>query len=123
MHNTSFNCPACHQDLALNNLEAGKAAACPHCGASLAIPEEHQVVTLAEAQETKNLLSKLAWEQELLSIESALRETHHQRQESGNFYKQHVSEANRQKLRIEKLDAKLKELEARKLAIQLEHPK
>ena len=123
MSDASLNCPACHKNLDMNSAEAGKSAECPHCGASFTIPGEHRVVTLSEAPETKDLLSKPAWEQELLTIESALRETQHQRQESGNLYKQHVSEANRQKLRVEKLDAKLKELETRKLAIQTEHPK
>ncbi len=123
MSNEPFSCPICHKNLAFDNVGTAKVTACPHCGASFTIPAEHRVVTLAEAPETKDLLSKPAWEQELLTIESALRETQHQRQESGNLYKQHASEANRQKLRIEKLDAKLKELEVRKLALQAEHSK
>lgn len=82
-------------------------------------------------------------EQELISIDLAIREATHQREESGNLfkhhaseanrlqlriekkdpsvtpeteesYKKHISEAHRQKDRIEKLDAKLKELEAKK---------
>ena len=61
------------------------------------------------------------WQQELLNIESALHEVNHQRQEAGNAYRHHYSEASRFKLRVEQLDAKRKELEARREAIQKEH--
>ena len=116
-----FDCPSCHKTLVVDRLATGHTLTCPLCNQSLVAPETHRVVTLAEAPETQKLLSKPAWEQELVSIESALKEIHHQRQEAGNFYKQYVSEANRQKLRIEKLDAKLRELEKRKMAVQKGH--
>ena len=118
---------------------------------SVEVPKEHRVVTLAEAPETRELQAKPQWEQELLAAEGALRESRHQRQEAGNFYRQHaseanrlqlrmekkdpglgadagntyqqyVAEANRQRARIEKLDAKIKELEARRTSIRAAHP-
>ena len=113
--------------------------------------KEHKVITLAEAPETKALQAKPVWEQELVAIESALDESTHQRQEAGNFYKHHASEANRlkariekqkggpdqelrdqfkkhateanlQKTRMDKLDVKIKELETKRSAIRAAHP-
>ena len=69
----------------------------------------------------KQSLPSVSWQQELVTIESALHEVNHQRQEAGNAYRHHYSEASRFKLRVEQLDAKRKELEARREAIQKEH--
>ncbi len=117
-----FDCPFCHKSLVVDKIAAGHDLNCPTCGKTVKVPEIHRVVTLQEAPETKGLQAKPAWEQEMISIESALGETRNQREEAGNFYKKHVSEANRQKLRLEKLDIKLKELDTRKKAILAEHP-
>ncbi len=143
-HNIVLTCPSCHKDLVIDRVASGYVASgqtlnCPSCGGSIVVPQqepqklqklqesqdiqEPRLVTLSEAPETKDLESKPAWEQELISIEAALRETDQQRQEAGNFYKNHVSEANRLKVRMNKLDAKLKELESRRAALLTEHPK
>lgn len=117
-----FDCPHCHKSLVVDAVAAGHELDCPKCGKTVKVPVTNKVMSLQDAPETKGLQAKPAWEQELISIESALGETRNQREEAGNFYKKHVSEANRQKLRIEKLDAKLKELDTRKKAIVAEHP-
>jgi hypothetical protein len=117
-----FDCKHCNKSLVIDRVAAGHNLDCPTCGKSVTVPEVHKVVSLAEAPETEKLKSKPAWEQELVSIDSALKESKNQREEAGNFYKHHCSEANRQKLRIDKLDVKLKELETRKAQIQKEHP-
>ncbi len=117
-----FDCPECHQNLIVKSVAAGHAVACPHCGHSMTVPDAPKVVTLSEAPETQQLQSLPTWKQELLSTESAWRETKHQREEAGNAFKHHSSEANRLKLRIEKLDSKLQDLELRRVAIKREHP-
>ncbi len=117
-----FDCPECHKNLAVDLIAAGHELDCPSCGKKIMVPQKNRVVTLAEAPETADLLAKPQWEQSLMSVESAIKETDHQRQEAGNFYKHHFSEANRQKMRIDKLDAKLKELHSRRNALQKEHP-
>lgn len=118
-----FKCPSCQKDLVVDKVAEGHTLDCPMCGKPTEVPKSHKVVSLAEAPETHLLQKKPIWEQELISLDSAIKEIRNQREEAGNLYKSHVSEANRQKLRIEKLDAKLKELEARKVSIQSEHPK
>lgn len=117
-----FDCPHCHKSLAVDKIAAGIELDCPKCGKKVTVPKVNRVVTLAEAPETEKIKAKPPWEQELMGIESAIRETDHQRQEAGNLYKHHVSEANRQKVRIEKLDLKLKELNARREVIKKDHP-
>ena len=146
-----FDCPHCRKNLAVDRAAAGHALACPACGKPITVPQEHKVVTLAEAPETRELQAKPQWEQELQAVEGALKESQHQRQEAGNFYRQHLSEANRlqlrvdkkdpslgadagklykehvaeagrQKLRVEKLDAKIKELDSKRSTIRAAHP-
>jgi vacuolar-type H+-ATPase subunit I/STV1 len=109
-----FDCPSCHKSLVVDVVAAGHALDCPNCKTNVTVPKIHKVVGLSEAPETQQLQSKPQWEQELISLEAALKEIRHQREEAGNFYKKHASEANRQQLRMEKLDAKIKELEDRK---------
>ncbi len=117
-----FDCPACRKSLVVDQVAAGQILQCPICKKPIQVPMTSRVVTLAQAPETAKIAQMPDWEQELLSIQSALKETKHQREEAGNFYRQHSSEANRQQLRMEKLDAKLKELHARLEAIYAEHP-
>lgn len=117
-----FDCPECHQNLVVKSVAAGHTVACPHCGHSILVPHAPKVVALSEAPETQQLQSLPAWKQELLSTESALREIKNQREEAGNSFKHHSSEANRLKLRIGKLDSKLQDLEFRRIAIKREHP-
>ncbi len=117
-----FDCPACHKSLVVDKVAVGHALACPSCGAEVKVPEPHRVVTLAEAPETKSMEARPAWERDLIALESAIKETGHQRQEAGNFYKHHMSEASRQQLRIERLDARLKELTTKRDALRVQHP-
>jgi hypothetical protein len=117
-----FNCPSCQKSLVIDKVAEGHSLDCPMCGKSIEVPKRHKVVTLAEAPETKTLQAKPAWEQDLIAMESSIKEIRNQREEAGNSLKKIVSEANRLKLRIEKLDAKLKDLEVRKAAIRTEHP-
>jgi predicted RNA-binding Zn-ribbon protein involved in translation (DUF1610 family) len=100
-----FTCTECHKELAVDKRAAGHIIQCPMCGKPTEIPHSNRVVTLAEAPETKKLQEKPTWEQELTSIQSALGETNHQRQEASNFFKHHLSEASRLKLTIEKGEA------------------
>jgi len=145
-----FDCLSCGKSLVVDRVAAGHALSCPQCGKEVKVPEAHRVVTLAEAPETQKLQAKPEWEQELISIESAIKETRHQREEAANFHRHHaseanrlevriekkdpglgkdaadshkhqVSEANRQRQRMERLDARLKELEARRAGIHSEH--
>ncbi|MBI4025731.1 MAG: hypothetical protein HY360_12175 [Verrucomicrobia bacterium] len=147
-----FDCPACGQGVVVNRAAVRLSVNCPLCGQLVVVPERRRVTTLGEAPETHDIQSRPVWEQELLTIESALKESLQQRQEAGNFYKHHVSEANRLQLRIaqkdpglppdaalackkhlaeagrqkqraEKLNARLKELDARKAAILAQHPR
>lgn len=117
-----FDCTSCHKSLVVDPVAAGHEMPCPLCGKMTKVPAEHHVVTLDEAPETQKLQAMPEWQRELLTVESSLREAHHQREEAGNFYKQHLSEVNRQKLRMEKLDARIKELETQRAAIKAQHP-
>lgn len=117
-----FDCPACHKSLVIPPEAAGHHVICPLCTQKILVPERHRVTTLAEAPETQALQSLPAWKQELVTIESSLRELTNQRQEAGNHFKHHSSEVNRLQLRIEKLDGKLQDLQKRKQAIAAEHP-
>jgi DNA repair exonuclease SbcCD ATPase subunit len=117
-----FDCPACHKSLVVDHIAAGHEMPCPVCGKTVKVPVEHHVVTLSEAPETQKLQAMPEWRQQLIAIEGSLKEAQHQRQEAGNFYKQHLSEANRQKLRMDKLDARIKELETQRAAIKAQHP-
>ena len=117
-----FDCPGCHKSLVVHSVAAGHELDCPTCNKKVMVPVKNRVVTLSEAPETASLLAKPQWEQDLLAVEGAIKENDHQRQEASNFYKHHFSEANRQKVRVDKLDAKLKELHARRDAIRKEHP-
>ena len=116
-----FNCPTCHKSLVVDGVAAGHTLPCPSCGATLTVPSPTRVVTLAEAPETAALEAKPAWERELLGIEASMRETRHQREEAGNFHKHHLSEANRQQLRMERLDQRLRELDGRAAALRAQH--
>jgi hypothetical protein len=122
LNDVVFDCPSCQKSLVVSKIAAGHELECPLCGKNVQVPETNRVVTLAEAPETQELQAKPQWQQELISIESSLAETKNQREEAGNFYKHHFSEASRQKLRIEKLDARLKELQTKKAAILKDHP-
>jgi hypothetical protein len=116
-----FDCPKCHKSLVVDRVAAGHSLPCPTCGEPLTVPEPNRVVTLAEAPETAALEAKPAWERELLAVEASIKETRHQREEAGNFHKQHLSEANRQQLRMERLDKRLRELNERAAALRAEH--
>ncbi len=117
-----FDCPACRKSLVVDKIAAGQILPCPICKKPIQVPQTTQVVTLDQAPETEKLAQLPSWEQERLLIQSALKEIQHQREEAGNLYRQHSSEANRQQLRMEKLDAKLKEWKVRMEALQSEHP-
>lgn len=116
-----FDCPACRKSLVVDRVAAGHPLPCPTCGATLTVPQPTRVVTLAEAPETTALEAKPEWERELLALEASIKETRHQREEAGNFQKQHLSEANRQQLRIERLDRRLGELSERVAALRGRH--
>lgn len=116
-----FDCPSCHKSLVVDHVAAGHEMPCPLCGKTIKVPAEHHVVTLDEAPETQKLQALPEWQRELVTVEASLREARHQREEAGNFYKQHLSEVNRQKLRMEKLDARIKELDAQRAAIKAQH--
>jgi len=145
-----FDCPSCGKSLVVESGACGQKLNCPECGKPVLVPERHRVVTLAEAPETQKIQAMPQWKQEVLSVESAIREHRHQREEAGNLYRHHASEANRLELRIEKkepglgqdavethkrhraeadrhkarmekLDGKLRELEGRRAQLQSEH--
>ncbi|MDD2709050.1 MAG: hypothetical protein PHV34_13775 [Verrucomicrobiae bacterium] len=117
-----FDCPSCHKSLVVDQVAAGHQVPCPKCGQNIPVPQVHRVVTLDEAPETGKIQAMPQWKQDLIHIEASLKEASHQRQEAGNQFNQHVSEANRLKLRIEKLDARLKELQTQRDAIKAAHP-
>lgn len=116
-----FNCPDCQKSLVVDGVAAGHTLPCPSCGATVTVPSPNRVVTLAEAPETAALEAKPAWERELLGIEASIREARHQREEAGNFHKQHLSEASRQQLRMERLDHRLRELGERAAALRAQN--
>ncbi|NUN93995.1 MAG: hypothetical protein HUU04_09475 [Verrucomicrobiae bacterium] len=116
-----FNCPSCKKSLIVDGIAAGHSLPCPNCGVEITVPQPNRVVTLAEAPETAALDAKPAWERELLGIEASIKESRHQREEASNFYKQHLSEANRQQIRIERLDRRLRELAERAAALRAQH--
>lgn len=154
----AFQCPECQTNLVVHKVAAGHTLNCPVCSKPIPIPTANKVVGLADAPETKALQSKPEWEQEWISIQSALSETHNQRKEAGNqfnhrcseanrlhvqkdkmdaqpheaaatqrteiekYYNQHCAEAVRLKERIQTLDARIKELDLRKVEILKEHP-
>jgi hypothetical protein len=101
-----FECPECRKSLVIDKVAAGQSLNCPVCGKSIKIPELSKVVGLADSPETKTLLAKPAWEQELIFIQSALGETQNQRKEAGNQFNHRCSEANRLKVQMDKMDAK-----------------
>ncbi len=117
-----FDCPACLKSLAVDQRATGHTVQCPLCRAEVKVPELHRVIPLDEAPETPALKARPAWEQKLIQVEAALREATHQRQEAGNLRKHHLSEANRQQLRVEKLDARLAELDYQRKTLHAEHP-
>jgi len=117
-----FDCPACRKSLVVDKVAAGQILPCPLCKKPIQVPQTSRVVMLDQAPETQKLAQLPDWERELLTIQSSLKETQHQREEAGNFYRQHSSEANRQQLRMEKLDARLKELRESRDALLAQHP-
>ena len=102
-----FDCPLCGKNLVVEKIAMGHKVDCPGCHKPIVVPAPHQVVTLAEDPETKKLNEMPPQQQALIAIESAFSEAKNQREEAGNFYKHHSSEANRLLLRIEKNDPAL----------------
>jgi hypothetical protein len=104
-----FECPECHKSLVVDKVAAGHDLNCPVCSKPIKVPAASRVVGLSESPETKQLQAKPAWEQELISIQSALGETMNQRKEAGNQFNHRCSEANRLKVQMDKMDAKPQE--------------
>ena len=96
-HDLVFDCPECKKLLVVDERAAGLTINCPMCDKEISVPQQVQVTHIehhdaATLEEKRGLLQK------------QIDENRMQHTEAMNKWHDHVTQANRLKVRIQKLD-------------------
>jgi DNA-directed RNA polymerase subunit M/transcription elongation factor TFIIS len=111
-HDILFDCPECKKLLVVDDRAAGLKIDCPECGKPVSVPEQAHATRAVEHHDAATA------EEKRQVLERQVEENRMQHAEATNKFHDHVTQANRFKLRIQKLEqehAKMQE-ELKKLS-------
>ena len=97
-HDLVFDCPECAKLLVIDERAAGLKINCPLCGKEISVPQQVHVTQAMEHHDAATLEEKRAL------LQKQIDENRMQHTEAMNKWHDHVTQVNRLKVRIQKLD-------------------
>ena len=100
-----FDCPKCRKSLVVDQRAAGLKVPCPQCGQEAEVPQPAHGTQALEHQDDVTIEEKLS------HLENQMAENRVQYTEAINKLNDHITQANRYKLRIQKLESDYQKME------------
>ena len=110
-HDLVFDCPECKKLLVIDERAAGLKINCALCGKEINVPQQVHVTQAIEHHDAATVAEKRAL------LEKQIDENRMQHTEATNKWHDHVTQLNRLKVRIQKLDQDHKKMEEQMKAL------
>lgn len=110
-HDLVFDCPECQKLLVVDERAAGIKIECPLCGKQISVPQQVHVTQAIEHHDAATVEEKKAL------VQKQMDENRMQHTEAMNKWHDHVTQANRLKVRIQKLDQEHKKMDEQMKAL------
>lgn len=100
-----FDCPHCAKSLVIDERAAGLVIQCPKCSKEVEVPQKAHVTGALEHHDAATLEEKMS------QLETRMSENRMQHTETVNKLNDHITQTNRLKVRMRKLDSDYQKME------------